>query len=353
VSVGEEVYFLHQLWAECRRQSPNAGRRESIETGHPESGVECLSSHAARRNTAIPVKVGAQFPGELALIDVQDEGRGIPAELLARIFDLGFTTTPGSPGLGLAVCKKIVEQHGGEMEVHSKPKEGTRFAIGVAEADASLAEFLQSRFQQEHFVVQLVSMASQLANLPEKTSFGLLLLDLGLPGLSGLDALRSVQRRWPETPVIVLSATTTVEERVRGLNAGADDFVVKPFAVAELIAIIHAVLRRQQRSAADVFSFEDLEVNRVSHKVCRAGRAIELSPKEYALLEYLLRNSGRPVARNSIIEEVWCLHSDSITNVVDVYINYLRKKIDAGSERPLIRTIHGIGYQIGGNHHPH
>lgn len=147
----------------------------------------------------------------------------------------------------------------------------------VAEADASLAEFLQSRFQQEHSVVQLVSTGSQLASLPERASF-----DVLLP---------------PSSP-------TSVEERVRGLNAGADDFVVKPFAVAELVARIHAVLRRRQRSPADVFFFEDLEVNRLSHKVSRAGRSIELGPKEYALLEYLLRNSGRPVSRNSIIEEV-------------------------------------------------
>ena len=115
---------------------------------------------------------------------------------------------------------------------------------------------------------------------------------------------------------------------------------------------MHAVLRRRNRPVTDTFRFEDLEVNRVSHKVSRNGRAIELSPKEYALLEYLLRHSGRPVSRNSIIEEVWCMHSDSITNIVDVYINYLRKKIDAGSDRPLIRTIRGVGYQIGGNHLP-
>jgi two-component system OmpR family response regulator len=134
------------------------------------------------------------------------------------------------------------------------------------------------------------------------------------------------------------------------LNSGADDFLVKPFAVAELVARAHAVLRRHRRPAQDLFCFEDLQINRVSHHVSRAGRPIELSPKEYALLEFLLRNSGRPVPRNAIIEEVWRMHGDAITNVVDVYINYLRRKIDAGSDRPLIRTIRGVGYQIGGNH---
>ena len=222
----------------------------------------------------------------------------------------------------------------------------------VAEADPSLAEFLQSRFQQEHFTVQIASAGHQISELPEKVPIDLVILDLNLPGIPGLEFLHTIREHWPETSVILVSKAAAVEERVRGLNAGADDFVVKPFAVAELVARVHAVLRRNQRPATDTLRFEDLEVNRVSHKVSRNGRSIELSPKEYALLEYLLRYSGRPVSRNSIIEEVWCLHSDSITNVVDVYINYLRKKIDAGSDRPLIRTIRGVGYQIGGNHLP-
>ena len=169
--------------------------------------------------------------------------------------------------------------------------------------------------------------------------------------MDGMELLRRL-RTTVDLPVIFLTSKDEEIDELMGLNAGADDFLVKPFAVAELVARVHAVLRRRNRPVTDTFRFEDLEVNRVSHKVSRNGRAIELSPKEYALLEYLLRHSGRPVSRNSIIEEVWCMHSDSITNVVDVYINYLRKKIDAGSDRPLIRTIRGVGYQIGGNHLP-
>ncbi|MFI5098152.1 MAG: response regulator transcription factor [Candidatus Acidiferrales bacterium] len=222
----------------------------------------------------------------------------------------------------------------------------------VAEADLSLAELLQSQFQQEHFTVQIASAGHQLSELAEKSPMDLMILDLNLPGIPGLEFIHTIHRQWPEMPVILISQASGVEERVRGLNAGADDFVVKPFAVAELVARVHAVLRRRNRPVTDTFRFEDLEVNRVSHKVSRNGRAIELSPKEYSLLEYLLRHSGRPVSRNSIVEEVWCMRSDSITNVVDVYINYLRKKIDAGSDRPLIRTIRGVGYQIGGNHLP-
>ena len=222
----------------------------------------------------------------------------------------------------------------------------------VAEADRALAEFLQSRFQQEDFSVHVIFDAKQLPAFSPSVSFDLILLDMNLPGSTESDSLHSIQRRWPDASVILLSAETAVEARVRGLNAGADDFLIKPFAAAELIARAHAVLRRQNRPASEIFVFEELEINRVSHEVRRAGRPIDLSPKEYALLEYLLRNPGRPVPRTSIVEEVWHMHGDSLTNVVDVYINYLRRKIDAGSERPLIRTIRGVGYQIGGNHCP-
>jgi two-component system copper resistance phosphate regulon response regulator CusR len=220
----------------------------------------------------------------------------------------------------------------------------------VAEADASLAEFLQTRLQQEHFTVQLASTGDQISKFGEKSLFDLILLDLNLPGVPGPDYLRHLQSRWPDAPVVLLSPASSVEERVKSLDAGADDIIAKPFAWSELAARIRAVLRRRNRPAREVFQFEDLEVNRVSHEVRRAGRAVELSPKEYALLEFLLRNPGRPVARAAIIEEVWRIHGDSITNVVDVYINYLRRKIDSGADHPLIRTIRGIGYQIGGNH---
>jgi DNA-binding response OmpR family regulator len=222
----------------------------------------------------------------------------------------------------------------------------------VAEADRSLAESLQSRFQQENFSVRVISDGAQFAALPENASFALALLDTNVPGAPAGDLLSAMLYGWPNTPVIVLCAEASPEQRARVLNAGADDVVLKPFAAAELVARVRAVLRRQSRPAQDVFVFEDLEVNRVSHEVRRAGRSIDLSPKEYALLEYLLRHPGTPVPRASIVEDVWRMHGDALTNVVDVYINYLRRKIDSGSDRPLIRTIRGVGYQIGGNHFP-
>jgi DNA-binding response OmpR family regulator len=219
----------------------------------------------------------------------------------------------------------------------------------VAEADASLAQFLQNVLQQDHFAVHLISSGSDFTQLPEDSVFDLILFDLNLPGVPGLDFVATLQQRWPDTPTILLSGPTSVEERVAGLNAGADDIILKPFSVSELIARVHAVTRRRTRPAHDVFVCEDLEIDRVSHRVARGGRIIDLSPKEYALLEFLLRHAGRPVTRASIIEQVWRMHSESITNVVDVYINYLRRKIDTGADRPLIRTIRGVGYQIGSN----
>jgi len=220
----------------------------------------------------------------------------------------------------------------------------------VAEADPSLADFLQARLQQEHFAVQLASSSEQVSRFGEKSLFDLILLDLNLPGISGPDYLRQLQNRWPDSSVVLLCAAASAEERARRLDAGADDIVSKPFVWVELAARIRAVLRRRNRPAREAFQLEDLEVNRVSHQVHRGGHPIDLSPKEYALLEFLLRNPGRPVTRAAIVEEVWRIHGDSLTNVVDVYINYLRRKIDAGAVRPLIRTIRGVGYQIGGNH---
>lgn len=174
--------------------------------------------------------------------------------------------------------------------------------------------------------------------------------EVGLGSPAADISLRALQKRWPDAPIILLSADTSVQERVRALDAGADDFLVQPFAAVEFVARVNAILRRRSRPGLEVFIFEDLEVNRVSHEVRRVGHSIELSPKEYALLEYLLRNPGQPVSRGSIIEQVWRMNGDSLTNVVDVYINYLQRKIDSGSDRPLIRTIRGVGYQIGGNH---
>jgi DNA-binding response OmpR family regulator len=224
--------------------------------------------------------------------------------------------------------------------------------ILVAEDDAPLAEFLHQRLQQEQFAVQVVSNGTEAQRLASDQSYDLVILDLNHPGGDGLDVLRGIRLKRPDIPVMMVTGASMVEERVRGLDAGADDYVAKPFAFAELAARIRAVLRRGNRPARAMLQVDDLELDRVTHIVHRGGHAIELSPKEFALLEFLMRHAGQPVSRATIVEQVWKLNFDTMTNVVDVYINYLRRKVDSGYDRALIRTIRGIGYQIGSNGKP-
>ena len=221
--------------------------------------------------------------------------------------------------------------------------------ILVAEDDAPLAEFLHQRLVQEHFAVQLVSDGIEAQRLAFEQAYDLVLLDLSRSQeTSGLDVLRNIRAKKPDLPVLIVTAASMVEERVRGLDAGADDYIGKPFAFAELAARIRAVLRRGSRPGVAVLAIDDLTVDRVSHSVQRNGHAIDLSPKEFALLEFLMRHAGQPVTRSAIIEQVWKLNFDTMTNVVDVYINYLRRKVDTGYDHALIRTVRGVGYQIGG-----
>jgi two-component system, OmpR family, copper resistance phosphate regulon response regulator CusR len=221
--------------------------------------------------------------------------------------------------------------------------------ILVAEDDAPLAEFLHQRLVQEQFAVQLVSNGIEAQRLASEQNYDLVLLDLSRSQeTSGLDVLRNIRAKKPDLPVLIVTAASMVEERVRGLDAGADDYIGKPFAFAELAARIRAVLRRRSRPGVAVLAIDDLTVDRVSHSVQRNGHAIDLSPKEFALLEFLMRHAGQPVTRSAIIEQVWKLNFDTMTNVVDVYINYLRRKVDTGYDHALIRTVRGVGYQIGG-----
>src|SRR6266446_4827310 len=197
--------------------------------------------------------------------------------------------------------------------------------ILVAEDDAPLAEFLHQRLQQEQFAVQMVSSGAEAEKLASDQAYDLVLLDLNLPGAGGLDVLRGIRSKKPDLPVVMVTDASMVEERVRGLDAGADDYIAKPFAFVELAARIRAVLRRGNRPANAVLTVADLAVDRVGHTVQRGGHNIELSPKEFALLEFLMRHAGQPVTRTAIVEQVWKLNFDTMTNVVDVYINYLRR----------------------------
>jgi DNA-binding response OmpR family regulator len=157
--------------------------------------------------------------------------------------------------------------------------------------------------------------------------------------------MRDIRSRKPDLPVLILSAQGSPEERVAGLNVGADDYMGKPFILAELLARIRALLRRGKPRETKL-RVADLEIDTIRRRVSRGGRSIDLKPKEYALLEFLVQNSDRPVTRSHIIEHVWDIHFDSISNVVEVHVNSLRNKIDRGAEVPLIHTVRGVGYML-------
>ncbi|HZT70470.1 MAG TPA: response regulator transcription factor [Terriglobia bacterium] len=219
--------------------------------------------------------------------------------------------------------------------------------ILVAEDDRPVASFLKKGLEAEHYAVDVVPDGEEALSMAETYDYDLLLLDLILPKMDGLQVLRQIRTRKKNLPVLVLTGRTRVEDRVKGLDLGADDYMVKPFAFRELIARVRALLRRGSTPVDFTLRVEDLEMNLVERTVRRGERKIELTPKEFALLEYLMRNQGRAVSRPMIIEHVWNFSFDTMTNVVDVYINYLRKKIDEGSEQKLIRTVRGVGYRIG------
>jgi two-component system copper resistance phosphate regulon response regulator CusR len=174
-----------------------------------------------------------------------------------------------------------------------------------------------------------------------------LILDLNLPIISGTEVLQKVRTANTDLPILILTATDEVAERVACLDAGADDYLTKPFSFSELSARIRAVFRRKNRPGHAFLKVADLELDYLQRTVHRGGRTIELTPKEFRLLEYFMRHPGRRITRNMIIEHVWKLSPDTMTNVVDVYVNYLRKKIDEGSSVKLIRTIRGVGYEFG------
>ncbi len=219
--------------------------------------------------------------------------------------------------------------------------------ILIAEDDAPLASFIAKAFvAEEHSSEVATDGAVAMARL-ESGSFDMLILDLNLPLVPGVEVLRQVRSRDPDLPILILTATDHVAERVACLDAGADDFLTKPFSFSELSARVRALLRRRNRAAAPVLRVDDLELDYMHRTVHRRGVEIELTPREFSLLEYFMRNVGRRITRNMIIENVWKLAPDTATNVVDVYVNYLRRKIDEDAPVKLIRTIRGLGYEFG------
>jgi two-component system copper resistance phosphate regulon response regulator CusR len=217
--------------------------------------------------------------------------------------------------------------------------------ILVVEDERKVASFIQSGLEQDGYAVDVLSDGEEAGVQAGMIDYDCVVLDLMLPGRSGFQVLRDIRAKKADLPVIILSAHAAPEERVAGLNAGADDYMAKPFVIAELSARIRALLRRGKPREVKL-RIGDLEIDTVRRRVSRGGRTIELKPKEYALLEFLAHNSDRPVTRSHIIEHVWDIHFDSISNVVEVHINSLRNKIDRGAPVPLIHTVRGVGYML-------
>jgi len=217
--------------------------------------------------------------------------------------------------------------------------------ILIVEDEKKLASFIKKGLQQEGYAADTVYDGGEAVENAALFEYDLLILDLMLPTKSGLDVLRDIRAKKPNLPVLVLTAKGAVDDKVAGLDAGADDYLIKPFAFAELSARIRALLRRGTQESSRL-RLADLEMDTAARQVRRGGQPIDLKLKEYALLEFLLRNVHRPVTRTMIVEHVWDIHFDSVSNVVDVHINSLRNKIDKGFSRPLIHTVRGVGYML-------
>ena len=218
--------------------------------------------------------------------------------------------------------------------------------ILVVEDEEKVSRFVARGLEAERFAVDKVADGVSGLELATLYEYDLIILDLLLPGLSGTETLRRLREVNAHVPVLVLTARDAIADKVENLEAGADDYLTKPFAFAELLARVKALLRRGAVNRSNVIRVADLELDRLSQTVRRGGKRIELTAKEYALLEYLMANVGRVLSRTMIIEHVWDQSFDSVTNIVDVYVRHLRNKIDEPFERKLIRTVRGVGYSM-------
>jgi heavy metal response regulator len=215
----------------------------------------------------------------------------------------------------------------------------------VVEDEKRIADFLQRGLESAGYAVDIAGDGRTAMDMVHATDYDLIILDMMLPDMDGLKILEKVRNRKASPPVLILSARGTVDDRVKGLELGADDYLVKPFAFAELLARVRVLLRRGQPTP-ERLQVGDLVLDCIRRRVTRDGENIELAPKEFSILEYMMRNRGRPLSRTMIVEHVWDMDYDGLTNIVDVYIRHLRSKIDDKWPNKLIHTVRGIGYML-------
>ncbi len=218
--------------------------------------------------------------------------------------------------------------------------------ILLAEDERKVAEHVRAGLVSEGYAVDVAHDGDEAMWLAESSTYDALLLDINMPHKDGITVVRLLRRKGVLAPVIFLTARDDIEDKVRGLDAGADDYLTKPFSIVELLARLRAVLRRQRPQASNLVRVADLELDLVSHDARRAGEKIELTRREFALLEFLINASPKPVSKTAIVEHVWDQHFDSETNVVNVYIKMLRRKIDKEGLPPLIHTVRGVGFAL-------
>ncbi len=218
--------------------------------------------------------------------------------------------------------------------------------ILVAEDAGKVAEHIRQGLEAEGYSVDLAQDGDEALWLAEINPYDAMVLDVMMPGKDGFSVVRHLRRRQVQTPVIFLSARGEVDDRVRGLDAGGDDYLTKPFSMSELHARLRALLRRQRPNASNALRVADLELDLIEHQATRAGEVVELTRREFALLEFLMVASPRAVSKTAIIEHVWNQHFDSETNVVNVYIKHLRRKLDRPGLKPLLHTVRGVGFAL-------
>jgi len=216
--------------------------------------------------------------------------------------------------------------------------------ILVIEDEKKVASFIKKGLEEEHYAVDTAYDGETGLYMADVNEYDLVVLDLMIPKIEGLEVLKRIRSNKNNVPILVLTAKDTVEDIVKGLDFGCDDYLTKPFNFMVFLARIRALLRREKIEKEPLLKIADLTLSPVTHKVTRRGKEIELTSKEYALLEYFMRNPDKVLTRTMISEHVWDYHFDSLTNVIDVYVNYLRRKIDKDFEPKLIHTIRGVGY---------